>query len=118
METGTSTFELLSDRKADGRREVVACIVPAASYFDGHFPGYPVLPGIAQLAILSRILEVCGEGSLTIRAIPILRLLRTIQPDLPLVITLSIEAFRVDCLIEQRGESVTRGTLVLTSEEP
>jgi 3-hydroxymyristoyl/3-hydroxydecanoyl-(acyl carrier protein) dehydratase len=30
---------------------------PESCWFDGHFPGFPILPGIAQLAIVSDMLK-------------------------------------------------------------
>jgi len=34
-----------------------ATLEPDSLWFDGHFPGMPILPGIAQLAIVSDILK-------------------------------------------------------------
>ncbi|MCB9706094.1 MAG: hypothetical protein H6711_29835 [Myxococcales bacterium] len=48
------TRELAREALADGGERVeLAVEVPAEMlYFDGHFPGFPILPGVAQLAPL------------------------------------------------------------------
>ncbi|TFH40544.1 MAG: hypothetical protein E4G96_07295 [Chrysiogenales bacterium] len=36
-------------------------IGPESLWFDGHFPGFPVLPGIAQLAMVFDALRACAQ---------------------------------------------------------
>ncbi|HEV7507463.1 MAG TPA: hypothetical protein VGS07_21440 [Thermoanaerobaculia bacterium] len=67
----------------DGHRFGVA--VPAASsWFTGHFPGRPILPGIAYLALAQRALsEILGREA-ALAAVRSLKLRRPVVPgDLP-----------------------------------
>ena len=48
--------------------------------FEGHFPGRPILPGVAQLALLADFLESCLGPGCTIRAIHKVRFRQVVQP--------------------------------------
>jgi 3-hydroxymyristoyl/3-hydroxydecanoyl-(acyl carrier protein) dehydratase len=39
-----------------------AAVPPESKWFDGHFPGNPILPGIAQLALVSDALREFAHG--------------------------------------------------------
>ncbi|OHD72196.1 MAG: hypothetical protein A2W19_14910 [Spirochaetes bacterium RBG_16_49_21] len=39
-----------------------ATIKPDSSWFDGHFPGFPILPGIAQLGIVSDLIRMAAAN--------------------------------------------------------
>lgn len=87
--------------------------VPADSpLFDGHFPGQPVLPGVAQLQALvvdnarrrwPRLCAPLGFGAV--------KFLRPIQPLVPLQVTLtrSPSGDRVDFRIESAGAVCSTG---------
>lgn len=58
----------------------MSAITPAAAYFAGHFPGRPILPGVALLAmVLETIARDTGQPA-TLRAIPFARLRRPVVP--------------------------------------
>jgi 3-hydroxyacyl-[acyl-carrier-protein] dehydratase len=56
--------------------------VPAgSSWFDGHFPGFPVLPGIAQLAIVAGVLEEALETRVRVTEVSRVRFKMAVLPD-------------------------------------
>ncbi len=52
-------WHTLQDLKERGPNSVSAetTLGPDSLWFDGHFPGFPILPGIAQLALVSDMLK-------------------------------------------------------------
>ncbi|HEV2845798.1 MAG TPA: hypothetical protein VG477_13180 [Thermoanaerobaculia bacterium] len=94
----------------DGR--LFAVEIPAASpLFAGHFPGHPILPGVAQLALVERVLgPLSGVRNVKLR--------RPVSPGDRL--DLRVSGLREDGTarfeLNQDGEMVSNGT-VLTSRE-
>ncbi len=55
--------------------------VPSDSpWFAGHFPGEPILPGIAQLGMVFDLIARFGEGRLAIEGIERVRYKKMIRP--------------------------------------
>lgn len=54
-----NTWHVLKNLKESDAKEISAevAVPPESLWFDGHFPGNPILPGIAQLAIVSDVLS-------------------------------------------------------------
>jgi 3-hydroxymyristoyl/3-hydroxydecanoyl-(acyl carrier protein) dehydratase len=93
----------------DGRRFAVE--IPAASpLFAGHFPGHPILPGVAQLALVERVLgPLSGVRNVKLR--------RQVAPGDRLDLRTGLRedgTARFD--LSQDGEMVSNGT-VLPSRE-
>jgi 3-hydroxyacyl-[acyl-carrier-protein] dehydratase len=56
--------------------------VPAESpWFDGHFPGEPILPGVAQLALVIDLLEEALGTPVSVTEVSRVRFKRTIAPS-------------------------------------
>jgi 3-hydroxyacyl-[acyl-carrier-protein] dehydratase len=56
--------------------------VPAGSaWFDGHFPGFAVLPGVAQLAIVAGVLEEALETRVRVADVSRVRFKTAVLPD-------------------------------------
>ena len=56
--------------------------VPAGSiWFDGHFPGSPVLPGVAQLAFVAAVLEDALEARVRVTDVSRVRFKLAVLPD-------------------------------------
>lgn len=73
--------------KTAGRRQcdgvlVAEVRVPAESrWFDGHFPGNPVLPGIAQLAMAADLIRAALGRAVHVREVSRVRFRQLILPD-------------------------------------
>ena len=90
--------------------------VPDSSdYFDGHFPGYPILPAVAQIYIImqfvSRYFGISSELSIIKRT----KFTNIIRPDTPLVLHMEkkeeIISFKIISVDEKTVYSA--GNLVL-----
>jgi 3-hydroxymyristoyl/3-hydroxydecanoyl-(acyl carrier protein) dehydratase len=107
-------FRLIGTRKEE-REWTFDVEVPRDSpFFDGHFPGQPVLPAIAQLAILTEV--YCGSiaPGRCIAAIPKLRLQQSVAPEQRLTFHVG-HPDESDCsafAIRRKGKAVSRGTVV------
>jgi 3-hydroxyacyl-[acyl-carrier-protein] dehydratase len=63
--------------------------VPADSpWFDGHFPGAPVLPGVAQLGMVHDVLCRALNRELSVRRVSRVRFKRMIGPDQAVLVTI------------------------------
>lgn len=69
--------------------------VPAGSpWFDGHFPGQPILPGIAMIAIAfdaAREKEAREGNFIRLKAVKRVRFKKPVRPDEPFTLTLKRE---------------------------
>lgn len=75
---------------ATGPETTASGRVDAASpWFDGHFPEMPVLPGIAQLAMVKAVIESAVERPVTVSAIRRIRFKRKIAPGEALTVVVS-----------------------------
>jgi 3-hydroxyacyl-[acyl-carrier-protein] dehydratase len=75
-------YEVEETGQSDPRVLSVGVRVPADSpWFSGHFPGEPILPGIAQLGMVFDAIARAGDRKPTIKSISRVRFKRAIRPD-------------------------------------
>ena len=55
-------------------------VEPSSRLFEGHFDGEPILPGIAQLALVRHGLRVLGGDGMALAALPSVRFRRPVRP--------------------------------------
>jgi 3-hydroxymyristoyl/3-hydroxydecanoyl-(acyl carrier protein) dehydratase len=68
-------------------------IVPQTNYyFEGHFPGCPVLPGVVQVGWAIELARVHIPFSARFRALAGVKFMRVIQPDAALALRLAVDA--------------------------
>jgi 3-hydroxymyristoyl/3-hydroxydecanoyl-(acyl carrier protein) dehydratase len=92
--------------------------IPAASpLFTGHFPDHPILPGVAQLALVTRALHDWRGPGTALAGVRSLKLRQPVGPGDTLAVRLSprTEDGSVPFVIDKEGATVSRGT-VLTRE--
>jgi 3-hydroxymyristoyl/3-hydroxydecanoyl-(acyl carrier protein) dehydratase len=64
-----------------------AAIVPEGSaWFSGHFPGDPILPGVAQLAMVVDVLSSFTHATVKLSSVRRVRFRQIIRPNDPLKI--------------------------------
>lgn len=56
-------------------------ITAASPWFEGHFPGEPVLPGIAQLSMVVDLIQRCSNPAVGLKAMSRVRFKKLIRPD-------------------------------------
>lgn len=104
-------FELLElHAEAEGWRCLIE-VPPSSPYFEGHFPGQPVLPGVAQLDIVVDLLQRCLERDLDARALRQVRFRELVQPGDRLDVRLSRPDASGECAfrMETRGKLAASG---------
>lgn len=75
----------------DADRSIRAQVqVPAdCAWFDGHFPNMPILPGVAQLALVTDLLNRALKRSVITRSVSRVRFKQMIRPDDTIAVRLS-----------------------------
>jgi len=94
----------LLNRASDNRLTARVEFPGESPWFDGHFPQEPILPGIAQVAVIHDLLrKILGEN-LPLREVSRVRFKRKINPLDPLVVTVILadaqqgaHRFRMTC---------------------
>lgn len=76
------TTELERSSGPDGLRLCYRMRIPAGSgYLKGHFPGEPVLPGVAQLQICAEAVAESLGRPVTVRSVSQLRFRKPVRPE-------------------------------------
>lgn len=60
--------------------------------FKGHFPGTPILPGIAQIELVKFTLEAVFKRPLAIRSVKKTKFSSLIEPDAPVIVEIHLPA--------------------------
>ncbi len=68
----------------DGNLSAEARISAGSSWYDGHFPGSPILPGLAQLSLVQALVRQQLGARARIRSLSRVRFRRVLRPDEPL----------------------------------
>ncbi len=108
-------FEILGrDETPEGWRCRVA-IPERHPAFDGHFPGQPVFPGIAHLAVAGSVIAGTLTGGAEIVGVPFLRLRHPVAPGDVLEVTVGRPADDGTVAVDiRRGEErVSHGAVVV-----
>ena len=101
------------DERTDGDTVVFTVVVPEdCPFFEGHFPGRPVLPAIGQLAMLTTLMRREAGSPVSLTGVDGFRLSRQVLPGDRVEVRLEAHrasdtvAFEVRC----DGDPVSRGT--------
>ena len=76
-------------QKSGGEISAEVRVPSDAVWFDGHFPGMPVLPGIAQLALVVEILGQALGKPVSVSSFSRVRFKQAIMPSEPVGITIT-----------------------------
>lgn len=80
--------DVISFTAADERAEIELRAAASLPYFQGHFPGFPVLPGVVQLGWALAFAEQAFGMRFEVTGVRRLKFMRLIFPDSPVVLTL------------------------------
>lgn len=94
------------ERTADGGAVMMFRFAAEQPVFRGHFPGYPILPGVFQLEMARVAAECALGGALTLREITKAKFRRPILP---------METIRLELKLSAAGET-TQARAVFTVE--
>lgn len=72
-------LELGPAMRSDQGHRAELTVAAGSPWFDGHFPGHPVLPAIAHLAVATRLHRQCGEPG-TLSGVEGLRFSEPVRP--------------------------------------
>ena len=111
----TAPFEILESADTKSGRSVRLRVPADCPYFEGHFPGEPILPAIGQLELITTALAKLGEPARTISVIDVLRMSRPVGPGETLQLLLSPVATNGSVRFTLKDEVglVSRGSLTL-----
>jgi len=90
--------------------------IPGSSdYFDGHFPGFPVLPAVAQVFIIMQYVSRFFGISIELSEIKRTKFANIIKPNIPLVLYLEKKEKVISFKIISPDEETiySAGTLIL-----
>lgn len=115
---GDSALRIISTTKLVSSWSAEVAIRPAATFFEGHFPGCPILPAIAQLALLELGVERATRQAVTLLYVKRARLLRQVEPGEELLLKLSTRQGGGLTFVFLRGqERVADGVVVFRTGE-
>ena len=94
------------------------------SGYRGHFPGNPILPGIVQLSFIRRLAERRLGRPLRLAGVRRIKYLRTVTPDMPVTLTLTLGAGETEdtwtadaSFVNSEGGRVSAAKLLFASKE-
>lgn len=69
------------EQRLDGSRAALALVAPAGlRYFEGHFPGFPVLPGVVQIGWAAALANRLFGRELVVAGMRRVKFMRLIHP--------------------------------------
>jgi 3-hydroxyacyl-[acyl-carrier-protein] dehydratase len=105
--------------EADGY-EIIATAPAASPWFDGHFPGKPILPGIALIAMafdLACEQEARQGNSIRLKTVKRVRFKKPVRPDDPFTVEVKREqkesGLAYSFMIKLAGETGCTGILAV-----
>lgn len=86
---------------------------PDLRWFDGHFPGAPIMPGIAQVHIATRLAEDLWSFEPSSSTLHRVKFRKPMKPDRPVELDLSIDPARrrITFRFTTNGESISEGVV-------
>jgi len=101
--------------KTENSVSVKFSIPETSPYFDGHFPGFPILPAVAQAELVIRFASRCFETIVNPSEIKRFKFTNLIRPDAPLLLKLTKKEKTISFNISSPENKIvySTGTVVL-----
>lgn len=121
MEDITDKRYALTALRRTGTNEMSAKVTinRSSPWFSGHFPGDPILPGIAQLDMVTEVISVLRQEKLILTGLSRVKFRKLIRPGKPMDIHAAADkkdnhyTFRITC----QGEAVCSGMMILAKKD-
>jgi 3-hydroxymyristoyl/3-hydroxydecanoyl-(acyl carrier protein) dehydratase len=104
--------DILAERREATRVELDLRVPAELAYFEGHFPGLPILPGVVQIHWAARFARERLSFSENFSAAENLKFLSIVRPDARLKLTLSLAQDRLSFDYSDAKRKYSSGTLV------
>jgi hypothetical protein len=111
-------FEVLGSRPEGDGWLLTARLPEASPLFTGHFPGHPILPGVAHLELVTRAISDWQGREVVLGGVRAWKLRRPVGPGETLAVHLSPGSdvgdqgdLDVGFTLEKEGETVSRGAV-------
>ncbi|MBP7125789.1 hypothetical protein KBD49_05420 [Myxococcota bacterium] len=102
------------DRQVEARVHVpVDCL-----FFRGHFPEEPILPGVAQVVLVTSVLRRVAGGPLRVQAIRRVKFTSPVRPGMDLALRLVLEGPKVLWRLAGPQGEVSSGEILVHREDP
>jgi 3-hydroxyacyl-[acyl-carrier-protein] dehydratase len=82
MERLNGLFEILEASLAESQYTARIVLNPEHEVYKGHFPGYPVTPGVVQMHIVDALLSKALGCALMLQSMPSCKFLKVLNPAL------------------------------------
>ena len=104
--------EVLAESREDGTVELKLRLSPSLECFQGHFPGFPILPGVVQIDWAVRFAARCFPRPGRFLEARNLRFLSIMGPDAEPTLRLSQQAGALQFSYSSGGKKCSSGTLL------
>jgi acyl-CoA synthetase (AMP-forming)/AMP-acid ligase II len=93
--------------------ELAFTLTPDMPWFSGHFPGEPVMPGVAQVHLAARLAEELWGFEPSSHALSRVKFKRLLKPERPVTLGLRIDTLKRSITFDFtcRGERVAEGVI-------
>lgn len=99
--------QILSARRGASQAGFELRIPPELHYFEGHFPGFPVLPGVVQIHWVEHFGRQCFDLPDPVRRLVGLKFQKPIRPAQTAALELTYDSARAELAFSYRVDGVT-----------
>ena len=92
------------------------CVPESSPYFNGHFDGFPVLPGVAQIELVTRFASRYFGTSVALSEIPRVKFTNLVRPNTVLLLKLEKKENSISFSISSREKNTVHSTGILKPE--
>ena len=101
-------------KQSEKELQLQICFSESLPYFQGHFPGTPILPGIIQLNFaIDCAEEYLLMNKAQIQSIPQIKFLNLIQPNRKLILSLILEDNMLRFYYANESKTFSHGKIIL-----
>ena len=103
-------YTILSSSKEDQTIDFSIELNKDHSIFEGHFPGNPVTPGVAQMEIIKELVQISEGKELTLKSMPNCKFLAILNPEKNAKVNVRLK------FSETEGDSIKMSAIIKDSE--